>query len=924
MRLSLMELLAIASFVVLLRPEVVAQNKPFDPSLTTYPPMLLNLNGTARTATTSGYAQAMGAQGRLYWTVDENIIISTNSYSVGPTPQCPPGNPQCEQPPLEFTFDISRYCDDEFHFISAMASNVATGGGSTQLAYQNPGGVFRCTGGGSSLPQPTDLPVIFVPGIMGSVMKGLYQGQTVQYWPNFSFTGNPSSTSAKNLTLDTSSPYYRTGIFASDAIRSVTIFNQPVASVYEPLLTNLSAMGFNPAYDVNRHFEQNLGCDYSLKNPDPTRPPNARLFVFPYDWRQDINVTAGVFRDYVKCVQDLYPPGTRVNVIAHSMGGLVVRKYILQQSSQPHRLGKVITMASPFLGAPDATYKLYTGGNLKDFALAVTPATIQFLASHFRSLHQLLPSRKYHLFRQGIIVERGDVDGNGIPNEKYDFDRIVQLINSDFPSTLPGSTGTTFHDFSGQDDWHNDTSSIKYFHVLGQQNQWNTTDGLYVSWSTRCRLTGNRLTGCFKNRRYVPKKGYGDQTVPLLSTEMGWAALVNSPGVDLAPPGMRIFVRNSLSPSTDSAAEHTGLTKDAKVRDLLAFFLGVGQLPALDTQLFEIFRPGTAQATRESVLTEATPSYYLTIAGQTEAAVRDGAGNTAAIENGFLRNDVPGLIVYEMIADDTVMLAFATKDTYTADFLAGTTPMEVELINGKGNQDPNSAVRYNNLDLPPNTKVRLTFSSVGGVELRIDANGDGTYETLIPATANLTGLAAKDVDPPIVGMTVFGGQGGTATVHINAQDNQSGVDKIWYSVDGLSFDRYTEPFTINLSSNPLTIEAFADDNAANRSGLVTRTVRLAPTVLPVVNCITVSSTGLRAWFGYENQTTASVTIPVGSGNEFYPPPSGRGQITTFQSGVVNNAFSVPMHRKKLEWRLLGTDGLWRIATASLNATPSCQ
>lgn len=171
------------------------------------------------------------------------------------------------------------------------------------------------------------------------------------------------------------------------------------------------------------------------------------------------------------------------------MGGLLARRYILQQKAadQPHGLGKVITLASPFLGAPDATYKLYTGGDYAVFSLAVSPSSIKFLASHLLSIHQLLPSRIYHELRGGIIVERGDADGNGIADENYEYGRIVAQLNTAFPNTSPGQASTNFHDFAGQDDWRTDQSGIQYFHLLGVQKELNTNDGLYVTKSIRCR-----------------------------------------------------------------------------------------------------------------------------------------------------------------------------------------------------------------------------------------------------------------------------------------------------------------------------------------------------------------------------------------------------------------------------------------------------
>lgn len=101
----------------------------------------------------------------FYWTIDDNIISTTNFYTVSPAVQCPPANPNCSDPQLQVSFDVSRYCDGEYHHLSAIARQ-----GNSELLAGLQGNPFTCTGGGASLPTPTQQPVVFVPGIMGSVI----------------------------------------------------------------------------------------------------------------------------------------------------------------------------------------------------------------------------------------------------------------------------------------------------------------------------------------------------------------------------------------------------------------------------------------------------------------------------------------------------------------------------------------------------------------------------------------------------------------------------------------------------------------------------------------------------------------------------------------------------------------------------------
>jgi hypothetical protein len=78
------------------------------------------------------------------------------------------------------------------------------------------------------------------------------------------------------------------------------------------------------------------------------------------------------------------------------------------------------------------------------------------------------------------------------------------------------------------------------------------------------------------------------------------------------------------------------------------------------------------------------------------------------------------------------------------------------------------------------------------------------------------------------------------------------------------------------------------------------------------------------WFGYENSTGATVTIPVGAKNFFTSGAQNRGQTTVFQPGVVNNAFSVTFANAGAftSWSLKGPDGVLRGVIPSV-LSPTC-
>jgi len=122
------------------------------------------------------------------------------------------------------------------------------------------------------------------------------------------------------------------------------------------------------------------------------------VFAFPYDWRMDVRATAGklaVFIDEVLARTRLLKhyaraDGLQVDLVGHSMGGLVITEY-LAQSGRQARVAKVATIGTPFLGSVEAIVKMTTGMSLltgpeprerEREAARVTPALYQLYPSY--------------------------------------------------------------------------------------------------------------------------------------------------------------------------------------------------------------------------------------------------------------------------------------------------------------------------------------------------------------------------------------------------------------------------------------------------------------------------------------------------------------------------------------------------------------
>ncbi|MFY9462322.1 MAG: PQQ-binding-like beta-propeller repeat protein [Candidatus Sungiibacteriota bacterium] len=82
-------------------------------------------------------------------------------------------------------------------------------------------------------------------------------------------------------------------------------------------------------------------------------------FDFPYNWRQSNVVTAQQLRDKINEIKVICGCG-KVDVIGHSMGGLVARQYI-QSNLYQGDIDQLIFLGTPHIGAPQA-YFVWEGG----------------------------------------------------------------------------------------------------------------------------------------------------------------------------------------------------------------------------------------------------------------------------------------------------------------------------------------------------------------------------------------------------------------------------------------------------------------------------------------------------------------------------------------------------------------------------------
>lgn len=145
------------------------------------------------------------------------------------------------------------------------------------------------------------------------------------------------------------------------------------------------------------------------------------VYPFSYDWRMPLDTIEANLSSFIEEViartkllkhyfSDGYTANPKVNLIGHSMGGLIITGY-LQTAGKNAPIDKVVTLATPYQGSFEAVIKVITGtANLG----TEPPSSREREAARLTpSLYHLIPS-----FSNGLIIQPSDIDPKTLFNPK--------------------------------------------------------------------------------------------------------------------------------------------------------------------------------------------------------------------------------------------------------------------------------------------------------------------------------------------------------------------------------------------------------------------------------------------------------------------------------------------------------------------------
>lgn len=200
---------------------------------------------------------------------------------------------------------------------------------------------------------------------------------------------------------------------------------------------------------------------------------NEDVFVYTYDWRLPLDKQGEKLKVYIDKILDKKEKGTKVRLVGHSLGGLVIRSYVTNYSD--NRVQSMLTIGSPHEGTILA-YPLWEKGEVwmddKVMKLAInqvinhcrfSKTILPFWTlskSKRETVQNLVPSIRSLLPTFNYLRENGET--------KFTKDLIYQnnwlithLFSNNYLSKLQTISGTSFPTIKYLDVVKADSSDIK-------------------------------------------------------------------------------------------------------------------------------------------------------------------------------------------------------------------------------------------------------------------------------------------------------------------------------------------------------------------------------------------------------------------------------------------------------------------------------
>ncbi|MEZ5786182.1 MAG: alpha/beta fold hydrolase [Xanthobacteraceae bacterium] len=264
--------------------------------------------------------------------------------------------------------------------------------------------------------QATRRPIILIPGLLGSRLCRPDPADPTRSVVAWGTLGSLLRLSGLQLPPDGKDDLKPCGL-----VREVVYFGLYTQEVYSPIIAHLKKLGYRE---------------------------NRDLFAFAYDWRKSVFDNARALADFV---EEKIGPDQPIDVVAHSMGGLVARVYAVKHGGSK-RIARLFSAGTPFLGSVMFYESIENGWGAINLAMGGVGAFRRTMLS-FPSIYELSP--RYAVCCDGGLVEAENalprdiaawqtlgwegIDPAAMPDLDQIFSRIDELqriIDTPLPATV--------------------------------------------------------------------------------------------------------------------------------------------------------------------------------------------------------------------------------------------------------------------------------------------------------------------------------------------------------------------------------------------------------------------------------------------------------------------------------------------------------
>jgi hypothetical protein len=564
-------------------------------------------------------------------------------------------------------------------------------------------------------------PVILIPGITGSKLS--INGEIINVWPSvLRMLASPSDDYLDDLKLDLVGNSEQ-DIFPVDVIREIS-----TSDIFEGLIIELENNGYEEGEN---------------------------LFVFPYDWRLSIDdvvddengkVGDDNLQYKIETVKNI-TGSDKVDLVVHSMGGLVAKRYMQKHGTDS--IDQFVDISTPHLGSVDIFEVLSYGDNRDIFFL--NKEKVKEISQNFPSAYQLLPSREY--FNQddnmysAYISDIYDFDENGTKGN-LDYDQSLEFMRNTGRNPLLLPINDELH--QGIDFYYPDQYGVETHNIIGVGEP--TVGRVYV--------LNKKIDG---ETEYTIRYLNGDGSVPLKSSEA------------LRAP--HNFYTNGL--------KHGGLSSEDGVKQLVRSIL---KGEDFDFTSYDFINPD------ENIYSFS--GKQVSFHSPLSMHIYDNEGHhTGPNENGDLENNIPG-VKYDTIEGN--------KFVFLPDGL------EYRIV-GQAEHEGHFNVRIQDIvdgeylggsyfnEIPLSSEeTNIEIESSSPLDIKIDQDGDSIFEEVITPSSS---FSEGDFEKPITQIFIAGElyedyYFDKVEISLEASDNVA-VLKTEYSLDdGQTWNIYSQPFEV--------------------------------------------------------------------------------------------------------------------------------